>query len=1644
MAADEFVTKLTLDAQDFIAKMKTAASSTEAIGSAFKQSNEAVKSATSSMKDSLAQMIASGQGASKEASTLREQLIAATSEAKKLAGASKQVEADLEAATTKGGGLLGGLKNQFSAARESATSGGGIFGSLAASAGSMVSPIGAVTVGIGALTAGVAASISIGKEFETGLQSVSAVTGVSGAALDDIGSRARNLAKEFGGSASDQLGVFQVTLSKIGPQLAQDSGALTTFAKNVNTLSKTDSALGAAGAVDALTGAMLQFGVNVNDSNEVARESSRFINVLAASAGVGSASVSDVAGAVAVVGATAKNANISFEETNAALQVLASKSLTGSMAGTALTTVINKMQAATGPAADQLKKMGTSSAELGSIITSKGIGPAIAKLRTAMDTLGSVAEKNAFLNGLFGEGGQNAAAALLGSGDMLKQFTEGVTGTTAATDQAKVNMNTFAETMTRLKSQFEDVAISVYQFILPALNFFASAISGVMTGLGAAFNGISFIISPAIDAIYNALKPIVDTVYNELKPAFDEAYNSIVGVFTGIGNAITNISAIIKPIIDNIYNSISSAFGGIVNSAAQLYSGIGGLSGIVSGAATALQYLAVAAIPIVGYFIGINAGVIANTAATIANTIATNASSIAAWALNAAKVAFSASTYTAIAATVAQTVSMGAVTAATWLWNAAQMALNFAMSLNPIGLVVAGIAALVAGIVYAYNHFESFRNVINSIWEKIKSFAETVWGFTKYMIPFTAAFTLAYDNIKPFRDFIDGLIQKLKDTGKAIGDFFSSIGNLFSSGEKKVEVTAEVKTEDKKEEKKDVAPPPPKKAEEKKGKTQLEKIKAELADIKQAYDNQLKEIELAEKRGEATAKQVADAKLQFAKQYAFEAEKLLTKDGKVKIKLDKKKGETEEDVKQIILDAQLAANANPIKLKTEVEFFADFAKGIKDEVGKIKGLISIDDMLSGGSDAKSAQRRIDDLISLSKSLEKTGQYEIAQETLKSANDLQNELTSNRRKASFQRREIEVNAMQTGSNREFQIKLLALDKQYVAELEAAEKIGAATLEITKRYNAAVAELKKGSAADTIKIAIAALDSEGARTLATKIVGLQKERDELLKNENATELQRVAIRKRYDKEISDILSGNTADEKQLKKEERDLATSLAKREISFLDYTKKVSEKKGKKGSTDLDDIATVKKLLNLDPADTQKEVDKSLSPVKKSLPKDLKELSKASAESLTSSIKDTEITFDSLWASIKSGAKDNLGGVTNIIGIEKDKSVSKFNDLELGGTDSFVALAAAAGASLAAIGIASKRSSDMIDGTYSLLTTTVGDKFDLMSTKISDSFDLAKNSAVDSLQDIGKAAGLVFSGSYVKTGKYEDAIGDVNKKATSIFNSAAKKQMDISDKMFDFSLKNEDDKKEAIKSAEDEKLALLAKGDDERTTEETEKLKSLDVSLAQMKNSTSTAFESMGTAAALSFGAMLASGKNATDALKTVVLDTAGKLLETYVAPILASFFAFLGPFALPAALAAVGLVKGLLSSAVSKFETGGEVEGGQQLIQVNEAGTETVMNARATRENRDLFRHLNAGGKFDTFTRGHDLSQVSVNQSGGLEYARALEVQNAQLLGELKAIRANTGKVTHGYQRIGIEVEAEEGFTVKQHQKYLNSRMSRG
>lgn len=109
------------------------------------------------------------------------------------------------------------------------------------------------------------------------------------------------------------------------------------------------------------------------------------------------------------------------------------------------------------------------------------------------------------------------------------------------------------------------------------------------------------------------------------------------------------------------------------------------------------------------------------------------------------------------AATVMASVAQKAAAAATVVMTGAQWLLNAALTANPIGLVVVAIGALVAGLVYAYTHSETFRNIVNALFLSFMEGAKIVWNWL--MPAFTAIGKWIQDAV--------GWFANLGDIGKS-------------------------------------------------------------------------------------------------------------------------------------------------------------------------------------------------------------------------------------------------------------------------------------------------------------------------------------------------------------------------------------------------------------------------------------------------------------------------------------------------------------------------------------------------------------------------------------------------------------------------------------------------------------------------------------------------------------------------------------------------------------------------------------------------------------------------------------------------------------------------------------------------------------
>ena len=361
-------------------------------------------------------------------------------------------------------------------------------------AGGALANVGSQVAGV--LQDGVIAAIDAGNNFEKALQSVSAVTGLTGDGLDDLGTRAQDLALKFGGSATTQLEAFQTVLSKFGPDLAKTPEALGAVADSVNILGKA-AGLDAAQSVDVLSNAMLQFGVDASDPAKLAEESGRFINVLAASAKVGAAEIPQVGEAILQAGVSAKGAGLSFEETNAAIQGLAIGGKVGSEAGISLRNVIGKLIDGGSEQKKVLESVGLSYKELGTALTTSaedggGLASALDLLKGGLNKITDPAEKAAAAGKLFGAENASAAGILLDQVENIKLFTAGVTGTNEATVQAAINQDTLASRFEKVKAAIEVGLIKAFQALTPIVKFvfdnfatIATYLSPIAIGLAA-------------------------------------------------------------------------------------------------------------------------------------------------------------------------------------------------------------------------------------------------------------------------------------------------------------------------------------------------------------------------------------------------------------------------------------------------------------------------------------------------------------------------------------------------------------------------------------------------------------------------------------------------------------------------------------------------------------------------------------------------------------------------------------------------------------------------------------------------------------------------------------------------------------------------------------------------------------------------------------------------------------------------------------------------------------------------------------------------------------------------------------------------------------------------------------------------------
>ena len=280
------------------------------------------------------------------------------------------------------------------------------------------------------------------------------------------------------------------------PELLSDKEALAAVTEEAMRMQAAAGDINLAQAVDALTLSLNQYGAEAD-------QAARFTNVLAAGSKEGAANIASQTAAIRNSGVAAASANVSFEETVALIQTLAYSGIKDEVAGTALKKFFLVLQ--TG--ADD-------------------VNPKIVGLSKALENLKSKNMGAADIKDMFGEEGYNAASVILQNIDMVNRYTEAVTGTSVAQEQAAINSATAEAKLAQVRNEMKLAGIELIEKLNPAIMVSTNAMTYVIKILPGLIDWFmkysSTVVSCSIAIAGLTAYKKVDIMYSKLQVLWNE------------------------------------------------------------------------------------------------------------------------------------------------------------------------------------------------------------------------------------------------------------------------------------------------------------------------------------------------------------------------------------------------------------------------------------------------------------------------------------------------------------------------------------------------------------------------------------------------------------------------------------------------------------------------------------------------------------------------------------------------------------------------------------------------------------------------------------------------------------------------------------------------------------------------------------------------------------------------------------------------------------------------------------------------------------------------------------------------------------------------------------------------------------------
>ena len=498
---------------------------------------------------------------------------------------------------------------------------------------------------------------------------------------------------------------------------------------------------------DLVTDSLSALGLQVDDLGE-------YLDVAAMANNKSNQTAQMLMEAYIAVGGTMKNLNVPIQESAAALGVLANRGIKGSEAGTALNAVINNLTTGTGQAGKMMDKLGISAFDS----NGKFIGLA-ETLRVVDEATKGMTEEQ-----------RNAALAALGGKEHIDALNDLISGLNTTTADGRSEWEALTDDLYNADGALSTMAATVTDTLQGAISIFGSAMDDMKIRLAQTF-------APAAKDAINAVSAVIPSITDRIAAAGNafveyalpkvEAFaQNCVPALEKVGGAFAAVGAVIVDHKD-LFDSLGSLAITTINLIAEgIQRATPFVTALVDGLLTAIQVSADFANKMLSSLDSVSRfrdELIAAAAVLVAFKAGQGIQSI----INGFQMAqvqlklFAMSTKNAniaqaafngtlklnevLVALFTKQVTVSQLAQAGWakataVATGAQKALSATMTANPIGIIIAAIAAAIAIIVLLYTKCEWFRDGVNAIFTAIKGALSQVIAATQNAVASAAAF----------------------------------------------------------------------------------------------------------------------------------------------------------------------------------------------------------------------------------------------------------------------------------------------------------------------------------------------------------------------------------------------------------------------------------------------------------------------------------------------------------------------------------------------------------------------------------------------------------------------------------------------------------------------------------------------------------------------------------------------------------------------------------------------------------------------------------------------------------------------------------------------------------------------------------------